>query len=262
MSGNRCVLIVWFLLLLGLSACAKKEEPSKDTEPAPAATKPFVPGEMLLIPAGEFIFGDNESPGFPRRKIMLPAFWIDKFEATNGEYLDFTIKSGYVSEGQTWRLFFTPEKVNAPVINITWNDASAYCKSVGKRLPSEEEWEKAARGSDGRRFPWGEKWERGRSNTFEEGLRNTANVNQFDDTSPYGVHDMLGNVQEWTSSWYQRRKGSSEQGETTFEGRLRTVRGASSNIYGSKGHLWDRSGYLPAALYGIGCRCAKDATPR
>ncbi len=269
MLRKICLIFLGFVLVFCLASCGKKEEATPTTTQAPAEpAKPAVtPGEMVLIPAGEFIFGssdDKESAAYPQNKINLPAFWIDKYEVTNYEFLDFAVKTGYTGEGakegKDWRQFFTPDKAQFPVVFITWNDADKYCKSLGKRLPTEEEWEKAARGTDGRRYPWGEKWETGRSNTYEAGLRNPAAVGQFDDVSPYGVHDMLGNVQEWVGSWYKPYKGSKRQDK--YYGEVwRIVRGASSRIYGSRAHLWDRSAYAPNSLYDFGCRCAKDATP-
>ena len=255
--------VALLLVLLVHAACGRKEEqPAAGGEAPQAPAKPPVtPGEMVLVPAGEFIFGDKdkESSAFPEQKINLPAFWIDKYEVTNAEYLDFSIKSGYSSEGQNWRLHFTAQKANYPVMNITWNDAVAYCKAAGRRLLTEEEWEKAARGTDGRRYPWGEKWEAGRSNTFEAGLRDAVEIARFEDVSPYGVYDLLGNVQEWTSSWYKAYKGNPKK-STDFGERYRVVRGLSHSIYGSKSPVWTRSAWLPKALYGFGCRCAKDAT--
>ncbi len=260
------LVIVCFSLALCIGACAKKEEPAAQQAAAPAAPT-VTPGEMVLIPAGEFIFGSSEekgNPTSPEQKINLPAFWIDKYEVTNAEFLDFAIKKSYqgegAKEGKDWRQFFTPDKAKYPVLYITWNDAKAYCESLGKRLPTEEEWEKAARGTDGRRYPWGNDWEPTKSNTYESGLRNPTGVGEFPDISPYGVHDMLGNVQEWTASWYKAYKGNTKRDENYGE-RFRVLRGASARIYGSRAHLWDRSAYLPNSLYDFGCRCAKDATP-
>ncbi|PYV36531.1 MAG: hypothetical protein DMG09_17080 [Acidobacteria bacterium] len=248
------------LLLVCFYACAKKEEAPSGETPAVPAKPAFTPGETVLIPAGEFIFGssDKETTAFPQQKINLPAFRIDKYEVTNAEYLDFCIKAPYASEGN-YRLFFTAEKGRYPVVNITWNDAVAYCKWAGKRLPTEQEWEKAARGADGRRYPWGEKWESGRSNTYEASKRGPTEVNSLDDVSPYGVHDMLGNAQEWIADWYKAYKGATKKDEN-FGERFRVLRGARWDIYGSKFYLWVRSAALPKALYGYGCRCAKDAT--
>jgi formylglycine-generating enzyme required for sulfatase activity len=253
-------------LLAGAFACASKEgskAPGKESPAAEPAAPAFTPGEMVLIPAGEFTFGTNDKDtplANPEQKVNLPAFYIDKYETTNGEYLKFSIDGGYVSEGKDWRLFFTPDKVNFPVVNITWGDAAAYCKWAGKRLLTEQEWEKAARGTDGRRYPWGEKWENNRSNTYEAGMKKPVAVNTYNDVSPYEVHDMLGNVQEWTADWFKGYKGNPKK-DQNFGERFRVLRGLSASLYGSKGHVYDRSAYLPKALYGFGCRCGKDAAP-
>jgi formylglycine-generating enzyme required for sulfatase activity len=245
---------------LAIAGCSKQEQ-APAAGPAAPEKPAFTPGEMVLIPAGEFTFGDNdkEKPAFPEQKINLPAFWIDRYEVTNGEFLQYSIDNNFISEG-SWRLFFSPDKVNFPVVNVTWNDAAAYCKGKGKRLPTEQEWEKAARGADGRRYPWGEKWEPSRSNTFEASMRGPAAINTFNDVSPYGVHDMLGNAQEWVADWYKAYKGNSKKDEN-FGERYRALRGARWDVYGSKSKLSDRSAALPKALYSYGCRCAKDATP-
>jgi formylglycine-generating enzyme required for sulfatase activity len=260
MMRKGSVAIVLVLSIIGLTACAKKEETASTAESTPA--KPaYTPGEMVLIPAGEFIFGitDKETTAYPQQKVNLPAFWIDKYEVTNSEFLDFCIKANYASEGN-FRLFVSPDKGKNPVVNVTWNDAEAYCKGTGKRLPTEQEWEKAARGTDGRRYPWGEKWDPARSNAYEASLRGPTEVGRYDDVSPYGVHDMLGNAQEWTSTWYKAYKGNSKRDEN-FGERFRVLRGARWDMYGSKYHLWVRSAALPKALYAYGFRCAKDATP-
>jgi formylglycine-generating enzyme required for sulfatase activity len=268
MSTKILTALLCTLLLILIGGCAKKEEPAATETATPATEAPAIkPGEMVLIPAGEFILGanDKDTAAYPEQKVNLPAFWIDKYEVTNAEFLDFAIKTGYqgegAKEGKDWRQFFTPDKANYPVLFITWNDAVAYCKSLDKRLPTEPEWEKAARGPNGFRYPWGDKWEAGKSNTYESGLREPTAIGEYPgDVSPFGVHDMLGNVQEWTDSWYKAYKGN-PKADPNFGERFRVVRGASSRIYGSRAHLWDRSAYLPKSLYDFGCRCAKDATP-
>jgi formylglycine-generating enzyme required for sulfatase activity len=255
-------------VFLFFSSCSKENKSTEEKTTAPAAAP--VPGspqqiEMVLVPAGEFIFGTNDkaSMSYPEQKINLPAFWMDKYEVTNAQFLDFSIKNNYIGEGakqgNDWRLFFTPDKALFPVVYITWNDAQAYCKSLGKRLPTEEEWEKAARGIDGRAYPWGNEWKENRANTYEAGMNKPAAVGQFDDVSPYGAHDMLGNVQEWTASWYMSYKGNPKKQNET--GKLRVVRGLSSHYRGKEAHLWDRLGSDPKNLFDFGCRCAKDATP-
>ncbi|MBN1571009.1 MAG: SUMF1/EgtB/PvdO family nonheme iron enzyme [Acidobacteria bacterium] len=271
MYRNAVAVVVMLLaVFLGLSACGGNKEEAAETEAvAEPAVPEIVPGEMVFIPAGEFIIGanDNKSVAYPEHKLNLPAFWIDKYEVTNMEFLDFSLKTGYqgegAKEGRDWRVFFTPatpEKAKLPVVYISWKDAETYCKAQGKRLPTEEEWEKAARGTEGFRYPWGNEWIDNRSNTYEAGITRPAPIGQFEDISPFGVHDMLGNVQEWTGSWYSTYKGNpkrdSKSGKT-----LRVVRGQGSRFKAKQGNLWDRSAWPPEALFDFGCRCAKDATP-
>ncbi len=253
---------------VALCGCGKKSEESQGETAAPA--KAVVnPGEMVLIPAGEFIMGSNikgsdgkETLAFPEHKMNLPAYWIDKYEVTNFQMLDFAIKEKYTGEGakegKDWRLFATPDKALVPVQYVTFNDAQAYCKSVGKRLPTEAEWEKAARGADGKAYPWGNEWVDGRSNTAETGLLKPANVGEYDDVSQYGAHDMLGNVREWTSTPFELYAGNTAK--NPGKGRF-VVRGLSPNHKGKMAHLWDRDGYPAAFLGDVGFRCAKDATP-
>jgi formylglycine-generating enzyme required for sulfatase activity len=266
MLRNVFSVFIVLIAIFALGACGKKDKAIQQETTQEASTPAVVPGDMVLIPAGEFIMGidDKESAAYPKQKINLPAFWIDKYEVTNTQFLDFSIKASYTGEGakegKDWRLFVTVDKALFPVVYITWNDAVAYCKSLGKRLPTEEEWEKAARGEDGRAYPWGNDWAENRSNTYEAGPTKPVAIGQFDDVSPYGVHDMLGNVQEWTSSWYVTYKGNPKKDPNSGQ-RFRVVRGLSSRYRGKLAHLWDRSAWAPSALYDFGCRCAKDATP-
>jgi formylglycine-generating enzyme required for sulfatase activity len=267
-NGGTAI-VVAFLMFLGIAACGKKEEPVATQEAAPAAAPEIKYGEMVLIPAGEFVMGSNDkdkgvpTSAFPEHKVNLPAFWIDKYEVTNMEFLDFAIKNNFTGEGakegKDWRQFITTSNVHNPVVYITWNDATAYCKAMGKRLPTEEEWEKAARGTDGRRYPWGNEWKENMANTYETGMRNTAEVGKYEEVSPYGVRDMLGNVQEWTASSYDPYKGNTAK--LNFNKSWKVLRGGSPYHYGAKAHLWDRSAQLPNYLAVFGCRCAKDATP-
>jgi len=257
------------LLILGFAGCSSTEESALEeipVEEAPAIT----PGEMVLIPAGEFMFGtDDQEPeaalrANPQQTIDLASFYIDKYEVTFKEFLDFCIEHKYTSEGaaegKNWQQFFSAEKRNHPVSYITWGDARAYCEANGNRLPTEVEWEKAARGDDGRRFPWGDQWVPNHSNTYEAGYKQPVAIGQFDkDVSPYGVHDMLGNVLEWTESWLKPYEGNRRRDEN-FGERFKVLRGACSRFYGSRTHLWARNAYLPNYLADFGFRCAKDAS--
>jgi formylglycine-generating enzyme required for sulfatase activity len=193
---------------------------------------------MVLIPAGEFLMGSNDTGpqkdnylAYPEHKVDLKAYWIDKYEVTNLQFLDFTTQKKYSSkDGAKWRLFFTPDTAMAPVVSISWNDAEAFCKSQGKRLPTEEEWEKAARGTDGRRYPWGNEWIDNKANTHETGNSKPVNIGQFEDASPFGVHDTLGNVQEWTGSYFNAYKGNPKPNEKMGT-KIRVLRGLATNYY-------------------------------
>ena len=262
--------LVFFILLavtFGLGGCGKKEAEQDAESASEPAKEAVVPGEMVLIPAGEFIMGtdDKNSDAYPQRKVNLPAFWIDKYEVTNFEFQGFSIEARYagegVAEGKDWRVFVTPDKAHFPIQYITYKDAETYCKSKGKRLPTEEEWEKASRGPNGNGYPWGNEWMDNRSNTAESGPLKTVAIGEYDDVSPYGVHDMLGNVREWTSSWWVMYPGNPKKDPNSGKQSHRVIRGLSPNHRGKMAHLWDRSGIVPIYVGDVGCRCAKDATP-
>jgi sulfatase modifying factor 1 len=264
------VLIVLTLVFI-LCACGQKEK-AEDAEAIEAtaeeSTPEIVPGEMVLIPEGEFILGTDDKEHFayyPDRKMSLPAFWIDKYEVTNNEFMNFSIDENYQGEGvkenKDWRLFYTTaDKANVPVVFVTWNDATAYCKSKGKRLPTEEEWEKAARGKEGFKYPWGNNWDESHSNTWEAGFEQPIAVGKMNDVSPYGVHDMLGNVQEWTASKYKPYKGNPTIDPNASQN-MYALRGLSANYRGRIGSIYERMGAVPVSLFNFGFRCARDATP-
>jgi len=183
------------------------------------ATGPAVTDIMVEIPAGPFIMGNNNGrqDEAPAHEVDVLAFEIDKFEVTNADFARFVGATGYQTDAEkmglsrTWR-DAAEGKDNHPVVYVSWNDAVAYCKWVGKRLPTEAEWEKAARGTDERLYPWGNEYDSKKVNGQDSGIRGTTAVGSFaDGASPYGVLDMAGNVWEWTSDWYEAYPGSSYQ---------------------------------------------------
>jgi formylglycine-generating enzyme required for sulfatase activity len=167
---------------------------------------------MVLIPAGEFTMGSDRGIERPPHTVFVEAFEIDVFEVTNEQFAKFVEETGYVTDAEKagdtpWR-FYAKDKPKHPVVKVSWNDAKAFCEWAGKRLPTEAEWEKAARGTDGRIYPWGNEWDVAKANTKEAGYRGTTIVGSFPDgASPYGVMDMAGNVAEWTSDWFQPYPG-------------------------------------------------------
>jgi formylglycine-generating enzyme required for sulfatase activity len=274
MTRKTYLTLALIMVGLVLGACGKKEEPAAtQTQQAPVPEKPaIVPGEMVLIPAGEYIIGSNEKDpvdksvtnAAPEHKVKMNAFYIDKYEVTNKDYLDFAIKTGYQAEGEkegkSWRTFFSADKAMIPVVYITWKDANEYCKAQGKRLPTEDEWEAAARGPQGLRFPWGNEWQENKTNTAEAGLVAPADIGKFDDVSPLGVHDMMGNVQEWTANVYKAYPGNPKAGDKQYNQGFKSLRGLSSRFRNAKmTGLWTRAAQYPNFLADFGCRCAKDA---
>jgi ribose transport system permease protein len=195
-------------------------------------TPPPVTDIMAEVPAGLFIMGSDSGAEdeAPAHEVELPTFEIDVFEVTNADFAKFVETTGYQTdaekEGRTrsWRSV-SQGKDNHPVVFVSWNDAVAYCEWAGKRLPTEAEWEKAARGTDGRIYPWGDDYDPSKANVKDTGLRGTAVVGSFGDgASPYGVEDMAGNVWEWTADWYEPYPGSNFQSDY-FGQKFRILRG-------------------------------------
>lgn len=172
-------------------------------------------GSVLLhIPAGPFTMGSTEyRDAKPEFTVDLPAYSIGKTEVTNRQFAAFVKATGHKAEGE-WVRFFRPGFEECPAVGVTWYDAGEYCRWAGLRLPSEAEWEKAARGLDARIYPWGNLWEPGRCNSkgldaAARGLRMEPLLNNrgplpvgslAEGASPYGALDMAGNAFEWTAS--------------------------------------------------------------
>ena len=186
-------------------------------------------GEMILVPAGEFLMGSDKKTDrlayrgeIPQRRVYLDAFQIDKYEVTNLQYLKFVLATGRNPQ-LDWRYDggnFQEAMAHHPIMHVTWHDADAYCKWAGQRLPTEAEWEKAARGEDGRMNPWGkESAGLSRANFGRTGLSGPVRdrperslmyppiiaVDKYENSvSPHGLHQTMGNVAEWVSDWYDQ----------------------------------------------------------
>ena len=190
----------------------------KDEKPVYRTLEPKkkgVPQGMVLVPAGEFILGyDGADPGCrPAQKVNLKAFYIDIYPVSNLMYRKFVREKkhkipyieGKEYEEYNWndKRSYPPGKANHPVVLVSWYDAYAYSRWAGKRLPTELEWEKAARGEQGFMYPWGNNWQTGKTNCAIGGIGSTNQRDMFPgDKSPYGVMDMAGNVKEWTADYY------------------------------------------------------------
>ncbi|MER3544638.1 MAG: hypothetical protein C4311_08540 [Chloroflexota bacterium] len=164
-----------------------------------------VAAEMVLIPEGPFVMGEGQAS----TTVHVPAFYIARHPVTNADYAAFVAATNYRPPPH-WPGEQPPEALSRhPVVNVSWHDALAYCHWLSAttgyryRLPTEAEWEKAARGTDGRAYPWGNDFDPSLCNSRESGLGGTTPVDYHArGTGPYGVMDMLGNVWEWCSSLY------------------------------------------------------------
>ena len=199
------------LLLLACSCCQVRS-----AEPPPSITHARDGAEMVLVPAGPFLMGslEGDPDERPPRRVTLHAFYIDKYEVTHGQYAAFVAATGRKPPVDWPGGKPPPSLAKHPVVNVTWSDAEAYARWAGKRLPTEAEWEKAARGADGRLFPWGDDAARkSASGAPAQGSKHpegkTFPVGSFpDDTAPCGAKDMAGNVWEWTADWYAAYPGN------------------------------------------------------
>lgn len=225
---------------------------------------------MVYVPAGPFTMGskNGQEDEKPVHTVTLPAYWLDQTEVTNDMYNLCTqakvCQPPASSSSASRRSYFgDPAFGNYPVIYVNWNQAISYCKWVGARLPSEAEWEKAARGSDARTFPWGDDLDKHYANFFG-GTADTTRVADFKiGKSPFGIYDLAGNVWEWVSSEYKPYPYKATDGRENLEtGGNRVLRGGSwyyySDLARSSFRYWDEPTYVN---FDVGFRCARDDAP-
>ncbi|HEY5648348.1 MAG TPA: SUMF1/EgtB/PvdO family nonheme iron enzyme [Nitrospiria bacterium] len=255
------------------------------------------PEDMVLIPGGYFFLGSDQEGAegdpqagideIPRHKTYTPSYYIDRYEVTEAQYLEFLQATGskkypgyWVEAGRADR--YPEGYANHPVSDIDWFDARAYCKWAGKRLPTEREWEKAARGTDGRVWPWGNLYREGRANIAGVSAQWASPKGQEvfpvqgwkapvgshpEDRSPYGVYDMAGNVQEWTASFYSSYPGNPVR-KVEKNDRFRVLRGGSYLAKAEFSRAAFRTAVMPTigplesdgwhSDYTYGFRCAKN----
>jgi formylglycine-generating enzyme required for sulfatase activity len=213
---------------------------------------------MVKVPKGPFLYGEKRV-----REVIDHDYWIDKYPVTNEKYRAFILADGYGNqaywseEGWKWKTeknIVVPgywndptwNKADYPVVGVSYYEAEAYAKWAGKRLPTEPEWEKAARGADGREYPWGDEFDKGKCNSAEAGFKHTTPVTQYPKgVSPYGCYDMAGNVWEWCADWY--------------DGGRRVLRGGSWNMTQGGLRIFYRDGYgADFRKFSIGCRLVQD----
>jgi len=284
-----------FVAVLGIlvgAACAPAEAPAPVTpsDAGPAVgdtwTRPADQMVMVYVPAGEFEMGSDagQSDESPAHVVVLDAFWIDQTEVTNGQYRKCVEAAAcdpprfaFSESRHAW--YGESEYDEYPVIWVTWHNATAYCSWAGARLPTEAEWEYAARGPEGRTYPWGNEFEGTNLNWCDAdcaayhhgGAEDTAIDDGHFDTAPVGTYpdgaswcgalDMAGNVEEWVEDYYgpyPSERQANPKGPSS--GDLRVMRGGSlvrnrGSVRGSSRGCW-QPGEADSVL---GVRCAKDA---
>lgn len=225
---------------------------------------------MVYIPAGYFTMGsdEHEENETPSHKVFLNGFFIDKYEVRNSEYALF-LQAANHKKPKYWN----DSRYNAPdqpVVGVSWYDAYAYAKWIGKRLPTEAEWEKAARGTDMREWPWGNKWLESYRfyylNAYgkEDNYEYTAPVDYYNaGVSPFGVMNMAGNVWEWCDDWYDRDFYKYQvivAPRNTVKGSMKVLRGGSwvNNLEDTRVAKRARN-YPDVGLDIYGFRCALTA---
>jgi len=244
--------------------------------------------DMILIPAGEFIMGSTEEEAltayklcaeeegeycikedylaeYPQRRVYLKDFYIDRKEVSNEEYRMFVEATGHRPP-----LYWSSSNLNSPmqpVVGVSWDDAQDYCQWLGKRLPTEEEWERAARGTDGRQWPWGNDWDASKLNHGKggrpgydesDGYKYTAPVGVSLGVSPYGVLNMAGNIFEWVINEFEAYPGNDKFLHEDFGTPSKIQRGGSY-IYGMADNRTAVRFYEEPDYKGedVGFRCAK-----
>ena len=232
---------------------ARLEIPGKDGAPA------------LFVPAGTFTMGDDEQS--PRRQVYVDDFYMDKYEVTVLRYAKFLKAGGGVNPPDDWEEANLGKAGELPVVGVDWHDADTYCRWAGKRLPTEAEWEKSARGTDGRIYPWGneaptpERANFGRSSDspYTGGLAPVTGHEAG--KSPYGVYNLAGNASEWVADWFAEgfTRGDVRNPKGPDNGTSKVIRGggwdeAPDRVESS----WRMHASPNTRLDDVGFRCARD----
>ncbi|MEW6545223.1 MAG: SUMF1/EgtB/PvdO family nonheme iron enzyme [Nitrospirota bacterium] len=230
--------------------------------------------EMVMIPAGPFVRG-TQAGGYdeqPERAIYLDVYSIDRYEVTNAQYQAFVAATGHRKAGPPSRYAKNLSRmrgVNQPVVYVSWEDADEYCRWKGRRLPTEAEWEKAMRGTDGRLWPWGNEFDPIASNvgSSRDGFEATSPVGSFKrDVSPFGAADGAGNVMEWVADWYGEdayRDPAEKNPKGPEHGVFKVLRGGGYTTHGTDVRITSRSKMVPDFRdETIGFRCAASEPER
>jgi formylglycine-generating enzyme len=231
------------------------------------------PEHMVLVPRGEFIMGSTEHQDEKPHNVVLDAYYIDKYEVSNKNYKEFMKATGHAAPAY-WddpRL----SKPEQPVVGVNWYDSSAFCEWKGKRLPTEAEWERAAKGPDGHsHYPWGHQLDPSKANYGQIVGRTTAVDSYPEGVSGFGVYNMAGNVFEWVSDWYDptyfnvspamNPQGPAAGLNFANQGPVKVLKGGSWLAPSSSLHTSHRFWNQPennSYGVGLGFRCAQSASP-
>jgi eukaryotic-like serine/threonine-protein kinase len=290
--SNRALAIITLLVIfaVALVACApaRTVTPESTSIPVPTAAPTSVPPTadpslgigstqvsdkdgmtLLYIPAGEFIMGNTagDSSEIPEHSVYLDAFWIDQTEVTNAMYAKCVTAGACQAPASTRsytrdRYYGNPEFDEYPVVYIAWNDARQYCEWAGRDLPTEAQWEKAARGTDGNIYPWGNAAPDKTRLNYTQEVGDTTQVESYPTgASPYGALDMAGNMWEWVADWYGSYSSvpsSNPTGPTS--GTIHMIRGGSWGSAAFSVRTSARGGSPGNGNFYIGFRCARGPT--
>ncbi len=239
---------------------------------AAAPVKELDPVPMVTIKAGSFLMGNDNPQGradeWPQRMVHVDAFTIDQVEVTNERYMAFVTMTGHRNPPNPYGTgsLTSPKGIEQlPVVQVTWYDAKAYCTWAKKRLPTEAEWEKAARGTDGRQFPWGNDQPSLLRDNYDREWDGEKTMHPVgtkpEGDSPYGVKDMAGNAREWVQDWYDPDYYASAPTRNPVgpdKGVVRVIRGGSwhSPVSDIGAAARGRGGFA-LQTHGTGFRCAR-----
>ncbi len=235
-------------------------EQTAGTSRKPPISAPPAPAGMVYVPGGEFTMGRDDGDDYerPAHKVTVAPFFIDQYEVTCGDLADFIKKSGQSTGGVSSNACLENSDPKIAASEVTWDAAGRYCKWVSKRLPTEEEWEFAARGTDGRIYPWGNEWQQSAANAAGADSKPADGGLNKNGASPFGVYDMSGNVWEWTASKLTAYPGGTLPAQTVDS---RVIRGGAYDSDQKTATTTYRRGYPARGNYDYsktGFRCAKD----